>query len=79
MIPALSIGLAVLAALGAMPGLGLAAADREPPMVVAGVMRGVCEAQLTKCTSRCRGSAVCTSRCAANDHACRVGGKPVFR
>jgi hypothetical protein len=79
MIRAIFLPLAAVGALCAVPGLGLAATDRKPPMVVAGVMRGVCEAQLAKCTSRCRGSAVCTSRCAANDHACRVGGKPVFR
>ena len=51
----------------------------EPPIVLAGVTGGVCAAQLEKCTARCRGSGVCSERCAANDRACRAGGKPVYR
>jgi hypothetical protein len=58
---------------------GFARAAAEPRMEVAGVTGGVCAAQFDKCTARCRGSAVCTQRCAANDRACRAGGKPVFR
>jgi hypothetical protein len=50
-----------------------------PPLVLAGVTGGVCAAQLEKCTARCRGSGVCTARCAANDRACRAGGAPVYR
>jgi hypothetical protein len=49
------------------------------PIVLAGATGGVCAAQLEKCTTRCRGSAVCSERCAANDRACRAGGKPVYR
>jgi hypothetical protein len=49
------------------------------PIVLAGVTGGVCAAQFDKCTARCRGSGVCTARCAANDRACRAGGKPVYR
>ena len=49
------------------------------PIVLAGVTGGVCAAQLDKCMARCSGSAVCTQRCAANDRACRAGGKPVYR
>jgi hypothetical protein len=51
----------------------------EAPMRLAGVTGGVCAAQLDKCTARCRGSGVCTARCAANDRACRAGGGPVYR
>ena len=51
----------------------------ERPIVLAGVTGGVCAAQLEKCTARCRGSGVCSERCAANDRACRAGGKPVYR
>ena len=51
----------------------------EPPIVLAGVSGGVCAAQFEKCTARCNGSGVCTQRCAANDRACRAGGKPVYR
>jgi hypothetical protein len=54
-------------------------AGAEPPIVLAGVTGGVCAAQLDKCTARCRGSGVCTARCAANDRACRAGGGPVYR
>jgi hypothetical protein len=50
-----------------------------PALVLAGANGGVCAAQLEKCLSRCFGSAVCQSRCAANDRACRVGAKPVYR
>jgi hypothetical protein len=50
----------------------------EPPIVLAGATGGVCAAQLEKCTARCRGSGVCSERCAANDRACRAGGKPVY-
>jgi len=53
------------------------AGDR--PVVLAGATGGVCAAQLEKCTARCRGSGVCTQHCAANDRACRAGGKPVYR
>jgi hypothetical protein len=49
------------------------------PIVLAGVTGGVCAVQLEKCTARCRGSGVCTARCAANDRACRAGGAPVYR
>ena len=79
MLPVGSMRFFLLAALCLMPSVGFAAADLAPPMVLAGVNRGICEAEFTKCTSRCRGSAVCSQRCAANDRACRVGGKPVFR
>ena len=48
------------------------------PIVLAGATGGVCAAQLEKCTARCRGSGVCTERCAANDRACRTGAKPVY-
>jgi hypothetical protein len=50
----------------------------DPPIVLAGATGGVCAAQFEKCTARCRGSGVCTQRCAANDRACRAGGKPVY-
>ena len=53
-------------------------AAREP-IVLAGATGGVCAAQFQKCMARCSGSGVCTQRCAANDRACRAGGKPVFR
>jgi hypothetical protein len=59
--------------------LGFAPAAAEVPVRVAGVTGGVCAAQLEKCTARCRGSGVCTARCAANDRACRAGGAPVYR
>jgi hypothetical protein len=49
-----------------------------PPIVLAGATGGVCAAQFEKCTARCRGSGVCTERCATNDRACRAGGKPVY-
>jgi hypothetical protein len=55
------------------------AAAEPSPIVLAGVTAGVCAAQFDKCTARCRGSGVCTARCEANDRACRVGGKPVYR
>jgi hypothetical protein len=56
-----------------------APAAGESPIVLAGVTGGVCAAQLDKCMARCQGSGVCTARCQANDRACRVGGKPVYR
>jgi hypothetical protein len=58
---------------------GLAAAAGPPSIVLAGANGGVCAAQLEKCMGRCFGSSVCASRCAANDRACRVGAKPVYR
>jgi hypothetical protein len=67
----------VAAVLGAAP-VSLSQAG-ERPIVLAGVTGGVCAAQLEKCTARCRGSGVCSERCAANDRACRAGGKPVYR
>jgi len=73
----LAIGFLAAAVLCGVFGFALAAAG--PRMRVAGVTGGVCAAQFDKCTARCRGSAVCTQRCAANDRACRAGGKPVFR
>jgi NaMN:DMB phosphoribosyltransferase len=53
--------------------------EAEPPIVLAGITGGVCATQFQKCTARCSGSGVCTHRCVANDRACRVGGKPIFR
>jgi hypothetical protein len=47
--------------------------------VLAGINGGICAAQFQKCTARCQGSGVCTSRCIANDRACRVGGRPIYR
>lgn len=70
------IGLLAAGVLGAAP-LSLPRAG-EPPVVLAGVTGGVCAAQFDKCMGRCRGSGVCTQRCAANDRACRAGGKPVY-
>jgi len=55
------------------------AAAETLPVVLAGVTGGICAAQFEKCTARCHGSGVCTNRCAANDRACRVGGKPLYR
>ncbi|HXW25363.1 MAG TPA: hypothetical protein VEK73_11480 [Xanthobacteraceae bacterium] len=77
--PGIGVRVLVLAVLCAAPSFGRAAADASPPVVLAGVTGGVCAAQLQKCTGRCRGSGVCTSRCLANDRACRVGGKPIYR
>jgi hypothetical protein len=71
-IPFLAAALLATAAL-ALPQAG----DR--PVVLAGATGGVCAAQFEKCTARCRGSGVCTQHCAANDRACRAGGKPVYR
>jgi hypothetical protein len=51
----------------------------EPPIMLAGVTRGICAAQFEKCTARCHGSGVCTAHCLANDRACRAGGKPIYR
>jgi hypothetical protein len=60
-------------------GLVCAAPAAAAPIVLAGATGGVCAAQFEKCTARCRGSGVCTTRCAANDRACRAGGAPVYR
>ena len=49
------------------------------PIVLAGATGGVCAAQFDKCRARCQGSGVCTAHCAANDRACRAGGKPIYR
>ena len=70
----LVFGLVVLCA-----AAGSTSSRAERPIVLAGVTGGICAAQFDKCTSRCRGSAVCSARCAANDRACRAGGKPVYR
>jgi hypothetical protein len=79
MAPAICGRILALAVLCAMAFVGLAAAAGPPPVVLAGANAGICEAQLSKCMGRCFGSAICASRCAANDKACRVGGKPVYR
>jgi len=73
--PAIGIFAAVVLSTAAISAAGTG----ERPIVFAGVTGGVCAAQLEKCTARCRGSGVCSERCAANDRACRAGGKPVYR
>jgi hypothetical protein len=70
----LALAVACLAPCGAV-----AADGAPPPIVLAGATGGVCAAQLEKCMGRCSGSSVCASRCTANDRACRVGAKPVYR
>jgi len=74
--PAYALAIVLVAALCGPICRGAAAA---PPIVLAGVTGGVCAAQFDKCTARCRGSGVCTTRCVANDRACRTGGKPIYR
>jgi hypothetical protein len=61
------------------PCCAVAADGAPPPIVLAGATGGVCAAQLERCMGRCFGSSVCATRCTANDKACRVGGKPVYR
>jgi hypothetical protein len=73
--PAIGIFAAVVLSTAAISAAGTG----EWPIVLAGVTGGVCAAQLEKCTTRCRGSGVCSERCLANDRACRAGGKPVYR
>jgi hypothetical protein len=76
-----AIAVRVLALIVLCGGLcrGPAAAAGPRPIVLAGANGGVCAAQLERCMGRCFGSSVCASRCAANDRACRVGAKPVYR
>ena len=71
--------LLALAVLCVAPTCAASAGGAPPPIVLAGATGGVCAAQMEKCMGRCFGSSVCTTRCAANDRACRVGAKPVYR
>jgi hypothetical protein len=79
MAPAIVVRILALAALCGGLCHGPAVAAGPPSIVLAGANGGVCAAQLEKCIGRCFGSSVCASRCAANDRACRVGAKPVYR
>jgi hypothetical protein len=74
MTPGVAVRVLAVLCIGACQGLAAA-----PAVVLAGANGGVCAAQLEKCLGRCLGSAVCQSRCAANDRACRVGATPVYR
>jgi hypothetical protein len=78
MTPDFSVRIVVLA-LCCLMAYAAPATTGQLPIVLAGATGGVCAAQFDKCMGRCRGSAVCASRCTENDRACRVGGKPTFR